>query len=118
MFNKRVFVAQIRNFYKACDLVHLCVVLGSELLHLRLNMMNTIYLSEKGSIFRKFWATRHGELHHSPRRVIVTNPEIHQQLAITSKSAREASCIRTCNVLSEINALSLIMLMFPSRTIV
>jgi len=73
---KGVFVTKIRNFCKGCDSVHLCVVLGSGSLHMGFNMMNPVDFSEKGSFFSNFWATRHGELHHSPRRVIIRNPEI------------------------------------------
>ena len=43
------------------------------------NMMKPVDFSEKGSfffLFSKFWATRHGELHHTPRRVIIRNPDI------------------------------------------
>jgi len=91
---KGFFVEQIQNFYKACDLVHLCAV-GSELLHLGLNIMNIVDLSKKGVNFSKI-------LGNSPWRVIITNLEIHQQIAMASKSARKASCIRTCNIFSEI----------------
>ena len=46
-FKKKGFYVKIQNFCKSCDLAHLCVVLGSESLHMGFNMMNPVDFSEK-----------------------------------------------------------------------
>jgi len=45
-------MSKIRNFCKSFDSVHLCVVLGSELLQMGFNMMNLVDLHEKGLFFQ------------------------------------------------------------------
>ncbi|KEH27961.1 hypothetical protein MTR_5g454250 [Medicago truncatula] len=61
-----VFVEQIRIPKQKHDLVHLYVITRVENVKYRVRNLETGTTFEKGSIFAIFWATRHGELHHSP----------------------------------------------------
>lgn len=88
------------------DLVHLNVIIKVAMVIIRVRNHETGRDFGKRVNFAIFWATRHGEIRHSPWRVFIWKPR-NFLLAMASTIAREASFIRACNIFSEMKSLSL-----------